>query len=163
MSIKLEMREDKYVIISDKKEIFLTEKELRELNSSIDNIWFERDVQNKIAEEGLLFEEDTIEEIVSTYCYLRRKNDGDSEGMTWDECLDEAFEGHEYGDKLTDSMWKALKEKLTGDRRLAAEFLEVTIEHALLLTETDLAEALDCIKTEKDDCDLIEWYVDTVI
>ena len=163
MSVKLEIRDRKYAIVAGDKEILLTEEELRDLNQSIDEIWFEKDVRDKIEKEGWLFKEDTVGEIVDTYCHLRHKNDGDSEGMTWDECLDEAFEGHEYGDKLTDSMWEVLKAKLMEDRRLAAEFLEVTNEHVLSLTETDLADALDCTKSEMEDCDLVEWYTDVAV
>lgn len=151
MSVKLEIRDGKYAILADDKEILLTEEELRELNESMNKICFEKDVRNKIEKEGLLFEESTICEIVETYCNLRQENESD---------LDEAFEGYEYGEKLTDSMWEILKAKLMEDHRLAAEFLEVTNEHVLSLTETDLADALDCTKSEMEDCDLVEWYAD---
>lgn len=163
MSVTLELRDGEFVISNNGDEVVLTEGELRDLNMQIDELWFECDVRNHIATKGWIFKEETVKDIVGTYCHLRHKNDGDSEGMTWEECLMEAFEGHEYGDKLTNYMWEELKEKIIVNTEHIADFLDISESDAAEIPKDELVKQLDEYKEKFEDIDLMEWYTDLVV
>lgn len=156
--VNVTKQNDKFLININGQELTLNEGELREINRLIDRFWYEEDVRNYIEEKEWFFNEDTISEIVDIYSDLRFDNNGDSEGLPWDECLKQAFEGYEYGDELTEKMWLRLKEKIVKKEDLIKDFLEDA--------EFDECDTLD-IKLEKakeqtEDCDLIEWYKEFV-
>lgn len=67
--------------------------ELGTLSQLIDtDVFYRKDVENYIKDNGLEIDEETFEEILDTYAKLRSDNDGTEYGMSWIECLAEAFE-----------------------------------------------------------------------
>lgn len=66
--------------------------ELSTLSQLIDtDVFYRKDVENYIKDNGLKIDKKTFEEILEKYAELRSDNDGAEYGMSWIECLDEAF------------------------------------------------------------------------
>ena len=67
--------------------------ELSTLSQLIDtDVFYREDVNNYIEDNGLEINEETFEEILEKYAELRSDNNGAECGMSWTECLAEAFE-----------------------------------------------------------------------
>lgn len=80
-------------------------------------IYFREDVENYIERHKIIIHEDTFAQILEAYASLIPETpDLD---LMQEECLNEAFEGFEYGDELTsemeDKFIKALLSNISGD------------------------------------------------
>ena len=93
----------------------ITPADLRNINDLInEQIWFKEDVMVRISEmveEGLLDEsyltnDEYIGDVLNEYKQLRNKYDGDAEGLTWIQCLNEAFENCPVEDYEHDNIEK---------------------------------------------------------
>lgn len=89
--------------------------DLRNINDLVNReIYFKEDVnyflQEKAEdgeiEESMLDNQEYLDDILSEYQTLRDENDGDAEGLTWKQCLDEAFENCPVEDYEHDSIEK---------------------------------------------------------
>ena len=106
---------DKITITDGTNTVQITLADLRNINDLInEQIWFKEDVMVRISEmveEGLLDESyltnnEYISDVFNEYKQLRNKYDGDAEGLTWIQCLDEAIEKCPAEDYEHDSIEK---------------------------------------------------------
>lgn len=120
--------EGKLTVISGDAGVTLTGNDVREIREAYDReIYFREDVMQEIEtsiEEGYLpksAEKNSafVEAILEEYNRLRQENDGDSEGMNWRACMDEAFGSVLYANYVR-------KNELTGDS--LAEFVGQNVD-----------------------------------
>ena len=81
--------------------ITLTFGEIQDVSGMIDEeVYFREDVMNEIKERvesgfldaGAADDKEMIDAVTARYAQLRRRNDGDADGMTWRGCLETAME-----------------------------------------------------------------------
>ena len=117
MDISLTTRANEYELGSvcvkniSKNDLIVLEKKINA------EIYFREDVENYIERHKIIIHEDTFAQILEAYASLIPETpDLD---LTQEECLNEAFEGFEYGDELTsemeDKFIKALLSNISGD------------------------------------------------
>ena len=95
-------KDDRTVTVEkDGTSLTLTFTEAQDISETIDEeIYFKQDVINTLedgVENGLydskvLNDDKLIDDVTGDYANLRRKNDGDAEGMPWNNCLNAAME-----------------------------------------------------------------------
>lgn len=141
----------------------LSDKDIRELDQELNLIWYRKDVQNYINEHHIQLTEDSFDDVLNTYAHLRFKNDGDDCGMTWTDCLDEAFCGYKYGNVLTTYMKEKLINAMLDERvEIIAETIECDVNEITNIPrnklQTKITEFIENL--EKDDAqdELIEIY-----
>ena len=93
----------------------ITPADLRGINNLInEQVWFNHDVMIRISEmveEGLLDEsyltnDEYIGDVLNEYKQLRDKYDGEAEGLTWIQCLDEAIKRFPTEDYINEGIEK---------------------------------------------------------
>lgn len=109
-------KEKNVINISDvNSSIALPIDDLRNINDLVNReIYFKDDVsyflQEKAEdgeiEESMLDNQEYLDDILSEYQVLRDKYDGDAEGLTWKQCLEEAFKKCPVEDYEHDSIEK---------------------------------------------------------
>lgn len=88
--------------------VILSSEEFRSIDEVVDKeLYFRADVRAEI--ESLVYSEKElpasalknkafIESVLDEYTYLRQENDNITDGMDWQQCLDEAFKNVDYAD-----------------------------------------------------------------
>ena len=145
--------------------IDITYDELIELEKVIKKtLYFSGDVKAYCIENGIALTEDSFGDVLENYYNLREENDGDSEGMTWDECLEEAFDEYPYGDVLTDTVWNKLKTSFdaeTSDKecfRALMEELEIEVPEDYSFISNEKWQEIRKAISEMDNYDLVDVF-----
>lgn len=148
----------------------LTNEDIRDLDYKLNLTWYKGDVENYISEKEIQLSEEAFDEVLHCYADLRQDNDGDEYGMTWDECLKEAFEicGYKYGDTLTPKMKEILIGKIAEEsNETIADIIGYDAKDLSFLDKEDvlthITEYVENLESTSDgEKELIELYEEFV-
>ena len=154
------------LIINDVVVEGLSTRDVRCIISELNRNFYRGDIEDRLGDKFQL-SSSAFNEVLEKYACLREDNDGDADGLTWSECLDEAFEGYEYGDIFTEEMKRELIASMMKAPldNVADEMDCYEDELAKLSSEELLAKItlfIECIKNVGDDDVLIDMYKEWV-